>query len=272
MRPGVCTRTTHTLVFLNGTFQTSRRFYRNFYDVERGNVNGGFLCKFGKLKVRICKIMAYEGCSIVNWCTNGVHEWDWVYESCLYPRVVPLGINNRSCTQSHSWTPNSVCSLYIVCSMWYLVKNLQNWSLYPHKCLFIFLLLENEQWEMREFIFYCIFDTQNQQIEKKWISPHSVFLHVSHCGPLPSPAWCWQIALHITLDTPKWDPIFQIHVLCFRSKCLTEVKGKFILIHRTWKSKEKNESCELHLEIFQKLCWKFQNGHTTGVIQCWCLL
>ena len=71
-------------------------------------INGGFSSIFGRLKVWICKIMAYEEWSIINWCMNGVHEWDWVHERCLCPRAAPSGINNRSCTQSHSWTPNSL--------------------------------------------------------------------------------------------------------------------------------------------------------------------
>ena len=33
---------------------------------------------------------------------NGI----WVHERFLCPRAAPSGINNRSCTQSHSWTPN----------------------------------------------------------------------------------------------------------------------------------------------------------------------
>ena len=64
-----------------------------------------FSCIFGRLKVWICKIMAYEGWSIIHWCMNGVHEWDWVHERFLCPRAAPSGINNRSCTQLHSWTP-----------------------------------------------------------------------------------------------------------------------------------------------------------------------
>ena len=106
MRPGVCTRTTHTPI-LNGTFQASRRFTGTF-KCGKWQYNGGFSCIFGRLKVWICKIMAYEGWSIINWCMNGVHEWDWVHERFLCPRAAPSGINNRSCTQSHSWTPNSV--------------------------------------------------------------------------------------------------------------------------------------------------------------------
>ena len=104
MRPGICTRTTHTPV-LNGTFQGSCRFYVKFF-VESGNTNGGFSCIFGRLKVWICKIIAYEGWSIINWCMKGVHEWDWVHKRFLCPRATPSGINNRACTQSHSWTPN----------------------------------------------------------------------------------------------------------------------------------------------------------------------
>ena len=36
-----------------------------------GNMNGGFSCIFERLKVWICKIMAYEGWFIINWCMNG---------------------------------------------------------------------------------------------------------------------------------------------------------------------------------------------------------
>ena len=79
---------------------------RELLNVQSGNINGGFSCIFGRLKVWICKIMGYEGWSIINWCMNGVHEWDWVHERFLCPRAAPSGINNRSCTQSHSWTPN----------------------------------------------------------------------------------------------------------------------------------------------------------------------
>ena len=53
-------------------------------NVESGNINGCFLCIFGRLKVWICKIMTYERWSII---LNGVHEWDWVHEHFLYPRA-----------------------------------------------------------------------------------------------------------------------------------------------------------------------------------------
>ena len=79
---------------------------RELLNVKSSNIDGGFSCIFGRLKVWICKIMAYEGWSIIKWCMNGVHEWDWVHERFLCPRAAPSGINNRSCTQSHSWTPN----------------------------------------------------------------------------------------------------------------------------------------------------------------------
>ena len=79
---------------------------RELLNVESGNINGGFSSIFGRLKVWICKIIAYEGWSIIKWCMNGVHEWDWVHERFLCPRAAPSGINNCSCTQSHSWTPN----------------------------------------------------------------------------------------------------------------------------------------------------------------------
>ena len=60
---------------------------RELLNVESGNINGGFSCIFGRLKVWICKIMAYEGWSIMNWCMNRVHEWDWVHEHFLCPRA-----------------------------------------------------------------------------------------------------------------------------------------------------------------------------------------
>ena len=34
---------------------------RELLNVESGNIIGGFSCIFGRLKVSICKIMAYEG-------------------------------------------------------------------------------------------------------------------------------------------------------------------------------------------------------------------
>ena len=88
---------------------------RELLNVESGNICGGFSCIFGRLKVWICKIMAYKGWAIINWCMNGVHEWNWVHERFLYPRAAPSGINNRSCTQSHSWTPihTSVCDFRV---------------------------------------------------------------------------------------------------------------------------------------------------------------
>ena len=85
---------------------------RELLNVESGNIYGGFSCIFGRLKVWICKIMAYKGWAIINWCMNGIHEWDWVHERFLCPRAAPSGINNRSYTQSHSWTPNSWTTFY----------------------------------------------------------------------------------------------------------------------------------------------------------------
>ena len=66
-----------------------------------------FFVYFWKIKVWICKIMAYEGWSIINWCMNRVHEWDWVHERFF--------INNPSCTQSYSWTSNLYSRLSCKC-------------------------------------------------------------------------------------------------------------------------------------------------------------
>ena len=107
-------------------------FLREFLNVESGNINGGFSCIFGRFKVWICKIMAYEGWSIINWCMNGVHEWDWVHERFLCPRAAPSGINNRSCTQSHSWTPNWPNQFHHVLLAW-----LESWLVYCRICLIL---------------------------------------------------------------------------------------------------------------------------------------
>ena len=63
---------------------------RELLNVESGNINSGFSCIFGRLKVWMCKIMAYEGWSIINWCMNGVHEWDWMHERFLCPRAATI--------------------------------------------------------------------------------------------------------------------------------------------------------------------------------------
>ena len=94
-------------------------------NVESGNINGGFLCIFGRLKVWICKIMAYEGWSIINWCMNGVHEWDWVHERFLCPRAQhalnpihePL-IQHVEAEKTNKWFWNHESRLNIHESMW----------------------------------------------------------------------------------------------------------------------------------------------------------
>ena len=66
-----------------------------------------FFMYFWKIKgMNLQNNSVYEGWSIINWCMKGVHEWDWVHKRFLCPRATPSGINNRACTQSHSWTPN----------------------------------------------------------------------------------------------------------------------------------------------------------------------
>ena len=75
---------------------------RELLNVESGNINGGFFMYFWKIK----------GINLQN---NGV--WRMVHYILMYERdswmglsawtfFMPSGINNRSCTQSHSWAPN----------------------------------------------------------------------------------------------------------------------------------------------------------------------
>ena len=97
MRPGICARTTHTLV-LNGTVQSIHRFYGTLCAARNTRIsstNGSFCVYFWKiLKVWICKIIMYEGWSIIQWCMNGVKECNWGHKCRLYPhRGASSGIN-----------------------------------------------------------------------------------------------------------------------------------------------------------------------------------
>ena len=134
-----------------------------------------FFVYLGRLKVWICKIMAYEGWSIIHWCMNGVHEWDWVHERFLCPRAAPSGINNRSWTQSHSWTPNlkilttlhcrpvvSVCSALEIS----LLTILHRVGTYHHRDIHIVSIIM--------FILYCGGDLWPPCHSGKSISPECI--------------------------------------------------------------------------------------------------
>ena len=146
----------------------------------------------------------------------------------------------------------------------HLAKTLQNAILF---CLFIFLL--NEKWEMQEFIFIVFLTHKINNLKKKINITPFCFLYVSHCGPLPSSAWCCQSALHITLDTLNGTLFFR-YVLCFRSKCLTEVK----LIHfNTSDMKEQGKKWKLRItsgnisKVVSKVPkWSHYRGHSMLIL------